>query len=117
MSVYIDIHILEMTTPGKNPENSVKGRSDVVASPTGEQYLNALGRRRSSQSRKIFSEQNFYAIPEVAERLKITEELARELIRRGEIHAYRIGKAYRITDDDINEFLESCSTRNENPDE
>lgn len=106
-----------MTPPGKNPENSEKGRSNEVASPPGEQYLKALGRRRSSRSRQIFSEQNFYAIPEVAERLKITEELVRELIRRGEIHAYRIGKAYRITDDDIDEFLESCSTRNENPDE
>ncbi|HNL86720.1 MAG TPA: helix-turn-helix domain-containing protein [Methanoregulaceae archaeon] len=56
-------------------------------------------------------------MPEVAERLKIKEELVRELIRRGEIHAYRIGKAYRITDDDIDEFLWSCSTRNEREEE
>jgi len=41
----------------------------------------------------------------------------RELIRRGEIHAYRIGKAYRITDDDIDEFLRACSTRNEREEE
>mgnify|MGYP000956157869 CR=1 FL=1 len=85
--------------------------------PPGEQYLIALGRRRSSPSRRIFADQHFYAIPEVAERLKIKEELVRELIRRGEIHAYRIGKAYRITDDDIDEFLRACSTRNEREEE
>jgi len=49
----------------------------------------------------------------VAERLKVKEELVRELIRRGELHAFRIGKAYRITDDDIDEYLQSCSTRQE----
>ena len=105
VSKYIDAYLSAMTPSRKDPENSEKGRSNVVASPPGEKYLDALGRRRSSQSRKIFSEQNFYAIPEVAERLKITEELVRELIRRGEIHAYRIGKAYRITDDDIDNLF------------
>jgi excisionase family DNA binding protein len=43
----------------------------------------------------------------------VKEELVRELIRRGELHAFRIGKAYRITDDDIDEYLQSCSTRQE----
>lgn len=79
----------------------------------GEKYLVALGRRRASPSRRIFADQNFYAIPEVAEKLKCKEELVRELIRRGELHAYRIGKAYRITDDDIDDYLRSCSTRAE----
>ena len=79
----------------------------------GEPYLVALGRRRASGHRRIFADQHFYAIPEVAEKLKVKEELVRELIRRGELHAFRIGKAYRITDDDIDEYLQSCSTRPE----
>jgi len=79
----------------------------------GEPYLVALGRRRASGHRRIFAIQHFYAIPEVAEKLKVKEELVRELIRRGELHAFRIGKAYRITDDDIDEYLQSCSTRPE----
>ncbi len=79
----------------------------------GEPYLVALGRRRASRQRRIFADQHFYAIPEVAERLKVKEELVRELIRRGEIHAFRIGKAYRITDDDLDEYLRSCSTKQE----
>jgi excisionase family DNA binding protein len=88
--------------------------SDPPAPPRpGEPYLVALGRRRASRHRRIFADQHFYAIPEVAERLKVKEELVRELIRRGELHAFRIGKAYRITDDDIDEYLQSCSTRQE----
>ena len=79
----------------------------------GEPYLVALGRRRASGHRRIFADQHFYAIPEVADRLKVKEELVRELIRRGDLHAFRIGKAYRITDDDIDEYLQSCSTRPE----
>jgi excisionase family DNA binding protein len=108
-----------MTAMKSNPEEpGNENEREQEAPPTpGEQYLIALGRRRSSPSRRIFADQHFYAIPEVAERLKIKEELVRELIRRGEIHAYRIGKAYRITDDDIDAFLRSCSTREERSDE
>jgi len=83
----------------------------------GEPYLVALGRRRASRQKRIFADQHFYAIPDVAERLKVKEELIRELIRRGELHAFRIGKAYRITDDDIDEYLRSCSTRQEEDEE
>jgi excisionase family DNA binding protein len=92
--------------------------SDPPAPPQpGESYLVALGRRRASRHRRIFADQHFYAIPEVADKLKVKEELVRELIRRGELHAFRIGKAYRITDDDIDEYLQSCSTRQENMEE
>jgi excisionase family DNA binding protein len=105
-----------MTAPHTNPENPDDRENEIPPTP-GEQYLIALGRRRSSPMRRIFANQNFYAIPEVAERLKIKEELVRELIRRGELHAYRIGKAYRITDDDIDAFLQTCSTGDERSDE
>lgn len=103
-----------MTAPHQDPTDD---RERETPPTPGEQYLAALGRRRSSSMRRIFANQNFYAIPEVAERLRIKEELVRELIRRGELHAYRIGKAYRITDDDIDAFLQACSTREERDDE
>lgn len=105
-------------TPRENtlPPPDEDGAGEAPRAP-GEKYLIALGRRRSSPSRRIFADQNFYAIPEVAERLKIKEELVRELIRRGELHAYRIGKAYRVTDDDIDDYLRACSTRAERPQE
>ena len=92
--------------------------SDTPLPPQpGEPYLIALGRRRASRQRRIFADQHFYAIPEVAERLRVKEELVRELIRRGDLHAYRIGKAYRITDDDIDDYLRSCSTKQEEREE
>lgn len=88
------------------------GDSPLPPQP-GEPYLVALGRRRASRQRRIFADQQFYAIPEVAGRLKVRDELVRELIRRGELPAFRIGKAYRITDDDIDAYLRSCSTQQE----
>ncbi len=100
-----------------NDQEWLSGESgDIDPTPPqpGEPYLIALGRRRASRQRKIFADQHFYAISEVAERLKVKDELIRELIRRGELHAFRIGKAYRITDDDIDEYLQSCSTKREN---
>lgn len=100
-----------MTTEDEDPQ--LTGSGDESPPQPGEPYLVALGRRRASRQRRIFADQHFYAIPEVAERLKVKEELIRELIRRGELHAFRIGKAYRITDDDIDEYLRSCSTRQE----
>ncbi len=104
---------LSIMTAHQNPPPCPPDEEDDTFSPPGERYLIALGRRRSSPSRRIFADQHFYAIPEVAEKLKIKEELVRELIRRGELHAYRIGKAYRITDDDLDDYLRSCSTRAE----
>ena len=105
---------LSIMTARENPlPTSVDDEASEAPTSPGEKYLIALGRRRSSPMRRIFSDQNFYAIPEVAEKLKIKEELVRELIRRGELHAYRIGKAYRITNDDIDDYLRSCSTRAE----
>ena len=96
-----------------NPdEPEMPDREDTPPQP-GEPYLVALGRRRASRQKRIFADQQFYAIPDVAERLKVKEELVRELIRRGDLQAFRIGKAYRITDDDIDEYLRSCSTRQE----
>jgi excisionase family DNA binding protein len=109
------MHGIEMT---HDDEHFTGPGSDPPAPPQpGEPYLVALGRRRASRHRRVFADQHFYAIPEVAERLKVKEELVRELIRRGELHAFRIGKAYRITDDDIDEYLQSCSTRQESGEE
>jgi excisionase family DNA binding protein len=102
-----------MTADGDDPKKSGKEEGNSPGVNPGEPYLVALGRRRASMQRRIFADQNFYAIPDVAERFKVKEELVRELIRRGELHAYRIGKAYKITDDDIDEYLRSCSTRQE----
>jgi excisionase family DNA binding protein len=96
-----------------NPEGRRKDQDTPDAVRPGEPYLVALGRRRAFRKKNIFADQHFYSIPEVAERFKVKEELVRELIRRGELFAYRIGKAYRITDEDIDEYLRSCSTRQE----
>jgi molecular chaperone DnaK len=69
------------------------------------------------KERENFADRDFYTIPEVAERLKVNEELVRGLIRCGELHAYRIGEEIRIENDDIDEYLQSCNIRQENIEE
>ena len=79
-----------MTTEDEDPQFT--GSGDESPPQPGEPYLVALGRRRASRQRRIFADQHFYAIPEVAERLKVKEELIRELIRRDQARSHLHGQ-------------------------
>lgn len=92
--------------PGK-----VRLRSYRVAGTEEGHVIGELIRERDPIPGKFFAGQLFFTTREVAERLKLKEELVREMIRNGELHAYRIGKAYRIAGEDIEEFLRQRSTR------
>jgi len=82
-----------------------------IAGSEENHVINDLIHERSSRPGELFANQLFFTTREVAERLKLKEELVRELIRSGELHAYKIGKAYRIAGEDIEEFLRQRSTR------
>lgn len=49
----------------------------------------------------------FYTVKEVANMLKYTTDHIHRLVREGELPHYRMGKAVRITPDQLNEWLES----------
>ena len=51
---------------------------------------------------------NFLTVAEVAEYLKVNQKTIRTKIKRGEITAYKIGDGWRITQDDLNSYIESC---------
>jgi len=63
--------------------------------------------------RKMFDleTEKFYTTDEVAAKLNVDKEVIRDLIRKEELFAIKIGKAYRITESDIQDFLYERYTR------
>ena len=55
---------------------------------------------------------NFLKTEIVAEILDVESEVIRDLIRKGELYAIKVGRAYRITEQDLQEFLSNRYTRN-----
>ena len=53
------------------------------------------------------SEHNLLTVDEVAEYLRIKDTTVRELIKRGELPAARVGKAYRIKRTDVEKLLDT----------
>jgi len=48
-----------------------------------------------------------YTVDEVAKQLKLNPETIRVYIRGGDLQASYIGKSYRITEEDLVEFIEA----------
>ncbi|MFW5988136.1 MAG: helix-turn-helix domain-containing protein [bacterium] len=57
-----------------------------------------------------------YTAEEVAEVLKISYRKVLDLIKKGELEAKKVGKAYRITDNQIREYLEGDDLDEKIPD-
>lgn len=53
-----------------------------------------------------------YTVEEVSSKLKIPEETIRQYLRKGILKGSRIGRYWRITGKDIEEFLEKNSNTN-----
>ena len=47
----------------------------------------------------------FLTVSEVAELLRISDMTVYRLIKRGELAAVRIGKSYRLREDDVDRYL------------
>jgi len=55
-------------------------------------------------------EMDIYTIPEVAKRLRVNQTTVSRLIHRGELKAYKIGRIYRITKEEVDRFLNASKT-------
>jgi excisionase family DNA binding protein len=55
-------------------------------------------------------EQRFLTVPQIAKDLQISEDLVRIWIRKKQLPAYRVGKEYRIKQEDYQEFLKKRRT-------
>jgi excisionase family DNA binding protein len=51
-------------------------------------------------------EETYFTVEEVAERLKVSNMTVYRWIKAGSLDAYKLGGEFRITERDINEFLE-----------
>ena len=47
----------------------------------------------------------YKTVQQVADDLQLDPETVRRKIRQGELKAYSIGRSYRISDEQVNEFL------------
>lgn len=51
------------------------------------------------------SEAQFLTIAEVASRMRVSKMTVYRLVHSGELPAVRVGRSFRVTDDDVNEYL------------
>jgi excisionase family DNA binding protein len=51
------------------------------------------------------SEVTFLTIAEVAARMRVSKMTVYRLVHSGELPALRVGRSFRVTDDDVNEYL------------
>jgi excisionase family DNA binding protein len=51
-------------------------------------------------------EETYFTVEEVAERLKVSHMTVYRWIKAGSLGAYKLGGEFRITERDINEFLD-----------
>jgi excisionase family DNA binding protein len=57
-----------------------------------------------------------YTIPEVAKILRVNQVTVNRLIKRQELKAYKIGKVYRITKEELESYLQKSITVNDSKD-
>jgi excisionase family DNA binding protein len=57
-----------------------------------------------------------YTIPEVAKILRVNQVTVNRLIKRQELKAYKIGKVYRITKEELEIYLKKSTTVNDSKD-
>lgn len=56
------------------------------------------------------SEGDFYSAQDLADKLQVNVMTIYRYIRNGKLSAYKIGKEYRIGNEDFNNFLEKAKT-------
>lgn len=55
----------------------------------------------------IYSLNKLYSVQEVAEKLNLSEQTVRKLIKKGEIQSIRLGKNIRITTSELHRIVEN----------
>jgi excisionase family DNA binding protein len=59
----------------------------------------------------VAGERNLLTVREVAETMRVSNMTVYRLIRAGELPAIRVGKHFRIRENELNEYLESQTVR------
>lgn len=56
-------------------------------------------------------QKEFYLVEELAEKLRVSNMTIYRYIKRGKIKAYKIGKEFRIDEQEFNKFLDKVKTK------
>jgi excisionase family DNA binding protein len=59
----------------------------------------------------VAGERNLLTVREVAETMRVSNMTVYRLIRAGDLPAIRVGKHFRIRENELNEYLESQTVR------
>ncbi len=57
------------------------------------------------------NKKEFYLVEELAEKLRVSNMTIYRYIAKGKVKAYKIGKEYRIKDEEFNKFLDKVETK------
>lgn len=57
------------------------------------------------------SESRFLTVQEVADLMRVSSMTVYRLIKSGEMRAARVGRSFRVREDDVNEYLEQSYTQ------
>jgi excisionase family DNA binding protein len=61
-------------------------------------------------AQKSFREARFVTVNEVAQLMRVSKMTVYRMIRQGELPAVRIGRGYRIREEDVRRYLDSRYT-------
>ena len=62
-------------------------------------------------ARRRFLERDLLTVSEVAEIMRVSNMTVYRLIKSGQLPAIRVGKSYRIREDDVDRFLSDQSVK------
>jgi len=62
-------------------------------------------------ARRRFLERDLVTVSEVAETMRVSNMTVYRLIKSGQLAAIRVGKSYRIREDDVERFLSEQSVK------
>ena len=57
------------------------------------------------------SDSRFMTVQEVADLMRVSSMTVYRLIKGGELRAVRVGRSFRVREDDVNAFLENSYTQ------
>lgn len=59
----------------------------------------------------VAKNKEFYLVEELAERLRVSNMTIYRYIKAGKLQAYKIGKEFRITEQEFDKFLSKAKTK------
>jgi excisionase family DNA binding protein len=112
LSQYIQVDIIQIPIRRYEIMTSqrINKNTTTESEPDNGPYIVQLSPERKVRNYFELKKGKFFRTDTVAEILDIEPEVIRDLIRKKELSAIKIGKSYRIAESDLQEFLQARYT-------